>query len=95
MILLALLVVIWKPCGFSDILFAPETREANITAKQYHSTKANRVGVVSLGTQRLTAGAFPLSQEKKTVAIDGMIWYNENRIPENAFVQFMDREDCG
>ena len=40
--------VILKPCGFSDIIFAPITREANITrrkpnitAKQYHSLQAN------------------------------------------------------
>ena len=51
MILLALLVVILKPCDFSDILFATKTRVANITrlglnitAKQYHSPKANIVG---------------------------------------------------
>jgi hypothetical protein len=44
--IIAIAIVILKPCGFSDILFASKTREANITrrkpnitAKQYHSPK--------------------------------------------------------
>ena len=32
--MIATAIVILKPCGFSDILFASKTREANITAKQ-------------------------------------------------------------
>ena len=51
--MIAIAIVILKPCGFSDILFAFQTRAANttrrkpnITAKQYHSPEANRVGVI-------------------------------------------------
>ena len=47
--IIAVAIVILKPCGFSDILFASKTRVANntrhkpnITAKQYHSPKANK-----------------------------------------------------
>ena len=56
-----------KSVGLSDIPFAFQTCKANITAKQYNSLQANRVGVVSSGTQRLLLGAYPpataLSQE--------------------------------
>ena len=54
--IIAYAIVILKPYGFSDILFASKTREANttrrkpnITAKQYHSPQANKTAQLPYG----------------------------------------------
>ena len=39
--MIAIAIVIWKPCGFSDILFASKTREAKFRLwRNIHSAKA-------------------------------------------------------
>ena len=64
--------VILKPCGFSDILFAYKLPKAiTLVARQISlrsnitRRKANKTGVVSFRTLRLTAGGFFVCIDRK------------------------------